>query len=137
MTSDPLLQRALSPLALATIAFAALIGASAVMLGAAASHGLEPPAARLAEIASHYGLAHAPVLMGAALILDRTRGWPRTLITLAIALFTAGLIGFCGGLAARVFDIMIWPLQWGGIALIAAWIALASAAIGALAARWR
>jgi uncharacterized membrane protein YgdD (TMEM256/DUF423 family) len=137
MANDPLLQRALSRIALATIAFAALTGAGAVMLGALAGHGLEETAARLARIASHYALVHAAVLIGVALIFDRTRGWARHLMTLAIILFATGIIGFCGGLVFLAFEINAWGPQLGGMALITAWITLAAAAICAFCTRQR
>jgi uncharacterized membrane protein YgdD (TMEM256/DUF423 family) len=119
----------LSPLALAAIVFGALAGAAGVALGAWAAHGLAEGVARLAETASRYALFHAAAMIAAALVLDRVgHGWPRRLTVLALVLFALGIMLFCGGLIGAAVGIATGTAPLGGMALIAAWVALAGAA---------
>ena len=129
----PLSRPPLSRPALAAIAFAALAGAAAVALGAAAAHVLAEAEARLAETASRYALFHALAMIAAALVTARIAApWPRRLAGLAIVAFGAGIMLFSGALAALAFGHVIpHSAPLGGMALIAGWLALAGAAIGA------
>jgi uncharacterized membrane protein YgdD (TMEM256/DUF423 family) len=126
----------LSRPALAAIVFAALAGAAAVALGAAAAHGVSPQQARLAETASFYALFHAPAMIVAALAMDRMGGtWARRLAGLAALAFALGILMFSGSIAALAFGINAHTAPFGGLALIGAWVVLAVAALVAFGAR--
>jgi uncharacterized membrane protein YgdD (TMEM256/DUF423 family) len=126
----------LSRPALAAIVFAALAGAAAVALGAAAAHGVSPQQARLAETASFYALFHAPAMIVAALAMDRLAGtWARRLAGLAALAFALGILMFSGSIAALAFGINAHTAPFGGLALIGAWVVLAVAALVAFGAR--
>jgi uncharacterized membrane protein YgdD (TMEM256/DUF423 family) len=126
----------LSRPALAAIVFAALAGAAAVALGAAAAHGLTEHEARLAETASFYTLFHAPAMIVAALAMDRMGGiWARRLAGLAALAFALGIVLFAGALAALAFGMNAHTAPIGGLALIGAWVVLAVAALAAFCAR--
>lgn len=123
-----------SPIALLAVLFAALAGAAGVVVAAWAAHGLGGTAP-LAQTASLYALVHAPAMIGAAMLLDRIAGtWPRRLVALALILFAAGIVLFSGGLVFAAIGIATGTAPFGGVALIAAWAALAAAALIALAA---
>jgi uncharacterized membrane protein YgdD (TMEM256/DUF423 family) len=134
----PLPARPLSRPALAAIVFAALAGAAAVALGAAAAHGVSPQQARLAETASFYALFHAPAMIVAALAMDRMGGtWARRLAGLAALAFALGIVLFAGALGMLAFGINTHTAPFGGLALIGAWAVLAVAALAAVCARRR
>ncbi len=129
---------ALSTLGALAAAFAALAGASAVALGAWASHGAADPAKGWLVTASTYQMVHAAALLGAALLRERllagsAAGWPRRLVGLALAGFALGIVLFCGGLTALAFG---WRVPAaapaGGLALMAAWLCLAAGALASL-----
>ena len=125
---------ALSPLGALAVAFAALAGASAVALGAWASHGAAEPAKGWLVTASTYQMVHAAALLGAALLRERVlAGWPRRLMGAALAGFALGILLFCGGLTALAFG---WRVPAaapaGGLALMAAWLCLAAGALAGL-----
>lgn len=126
-----------SPFALAALAFAGLAGAFAVALAAGAAHWLAEDAARIADIAARYALAHAAALLGAAALLDRLpEGAARKLGLLAVSLLIAGVTLFSGGLAAHAYDIPIAGIApVGGVLLIAGWIACPAAALAAVLRR--
>ncbi len=105
-------------------------------LGAAAAHLLAEPQAGLADTASRYALFHALAMIAAALLADRISApWPRRLAALALVAFGAGIVLFSGALAALAFGVVIRSAPLGGMALMAGWLALAGAAIGAALAR--
>lgn len=125
---------ALSTLGALAAVFAALAGASAVALGAWASHGAADPAKGWLITASTYQMVHAAALLGAALLRERfAAGWPRRLVGLALAGFALGIVLFCGGLTALAFG---WRVPAaapaGGLALMAAWLCLAAGALASL-----
>ena len=120
------------------IAFAALNGAVAVAVGAAAAHvaGEVPNARELLRTGSDYQLWHALALIATALIMTRASGWARRLAAAAAGAFALGVLLFSlslywaaalGGRAALA--------PFGGTSLILGWLALAGAGLGAAAAR--
>jgi uncharacterized membrane protein YgdD (TMEM256/DUF423 family) len=118
------------PLAIAArtwLALAALVGAAGVALAAAAAHaGMAN--APLAQLSSEFLLFHAPALVATAWLADRRGG---ALTHLAGAAFTCGLLLFSGTLALRAAGWQVGSglAPAGGVALIAAWLALAAAAL--------
>lgn len=109
--------------------FAALSGATAVLLGAFGAHGLQKSAAVIAEprllknweTAAHYQLMHAGALALAALVNA----------PLACYMFGAGTALFSGSLYVLVLSGKRWlgavtPI--GGVLLTAGWAALAAGA---------
>jgi len=110
----------------------ALAGGLAVLAGAfgahALRHRLEPGLLAVFETAVRYQLYHALALLAAAWLLDRT-GQPAA--RLAAWLFVAGIVVFSGSLYVLALSGLAWmgavtPL--GGLALIAGWVSLATAA---------
>lgn len=116
-------------------ALAGILGALAVALGAYGAHGLEdalsaaPDAAKRLgwwETAVQYHLAHALAVAFVAWLAARGRG-----ATAAGALFTAGIVMFSGTLYAMALGAPRWlgaVTPFGGLALIAGWIAVAASA---------
>jgi uncharacterized membrane protein YgdD (TMEM256/DUF423 family) len=109
----------------------ALLGGTAVGLGAFGAHGLKTrvPADLLAvfETAARYHLIHALAILAVAWASER---FPGACVTAAGWLFLAGIALFSGSLYALVLTGArglgaITPL--GGLALIAGWILLALA----------
>jgi len=107
---------------------AAVIGALAVGAGAFAAHGLKAVlSAEMLDVfktGAQYQLAHALALGLAALAGPKTR--------LACWLFLAGIVLFCGSLYLLALTGMrglgiVTP--FGGVGLIAGWLALAVAAM--------
>ena len=110
------------------IVVAAFLGATAVMLGAYASHGLSTWASSSQvsqiQIASQYQLFHAITLLAVVLINSL---FTHRLLSLSLWLFTVGTLCFSGSLYYLVFLgskllVLITPL--GGLLLICAWICL-------------
>jgi uncharacterized membrane protein YgdD (TMEM256/DUF423 family) len=109
----------------------ALLGGTAVGLGAFGAHGLKTrvPADLLAvfETAARYHLIHALAIVAVAWASER---FPGACVTAAGWLFLGGILLFSGSLYAMVLTGArglgaITPL--GGLALIAGWILLALA----------
>lgn len=99
------------------------VGASGVMLAAAASHGAD---ARLLGSASTMCLAHAPVLL--ALYLGDQRIRTANLAALVLAF---GTLLFCGDLLSRHFGhASLFPMAApaGGLAMIVGWLIIAAGA---------
>jgi uncharacterized membrane protein YgdD (TMEM256/DUF423 family) len=106
----------------------------ATALGAYASHGLEsvltPRALASLNVAVDYQFFHGLGLLAAAILADR---YPHSRwLKLAGALFIAGIVLFCGSLYATTLAGLaalgpVTPV--GGIAFMAAWLALAVAAL--------
>ena len=106
------------------ILIAGLMGLAGVALAAAASHGDDP---RLLGNASTMCLAHAPVLLALALGIDRLRT-----AKLAGLLVAFGTILFSADLVARHYTgNTLFPMSapFGGIAMMAGWLAIAFGAI--------
>jgi uncharacterized membrane protein YgdD (TMEM256/DUF423 family) len=108
------------------IVLAALLGLSAVALGAIAAHALNDPRAALAvERASLYQLIHAVVLLYAANL-------PGKLAAAARILLLIGILGFCGAIELKyLFSLpalgAVAPA--GGITLMLGWLMLAVSAL--------
>ena len=111
--------------------FAGLMGAGGVVLAAADAHAA--PGAGLAAAASML-LFHAAALVGGAAIYQQNVLWRPLLLAVLIA-WTLGAALFSGDVALRAFaGHRLFPMAapTGGIVLIAAWLGLAAAAVGAL-----
>lgn len=111
----------------------AVLAAAAVAAGAFGAHALS---ARLSperlvtwETAARYHMYHALALVLLGLVGAR---WPSPLLTAAGWLFVAGTLIFAGTVYALALGAPRWlgavtPL--GGMALIAAWLAMAAAVV--------
>jgi uncharacterized membrane protein YgdD (TMEM256/DUF423 family) len=116
---------------------AALSGAISVALGAMAAHGLrgrlEPAMLAAFQTGIEYQMYHSLALLGVALWcrqLDRAPAWSDPL-PIAGLLFIAGIVAFSGSLYALACGGPRWlgPVTpVGGLALIAGWLLLATAA---------
>jgi len=108
-----------------------LMGAGGVILAAADAHGM--PGAGLAG-AAYMLLLHAAALVGGAALYQQGVLWrPLTLVVLVAWIVGAAL--FSGDVALRAFaGHRLFPMAApsGGIILIAAWLGLAAAAVGAM-----
>lgn len=114
-----------------------VLGALAVMVGAFGAHGLKSWAATLSDggdrlawwdTATDYFFWSLPLLVGLSVVAPRA---PHRPVVVGVALTLAGLLLFCGSLYVMALTGVralgaITPL--GGVAFIAAWIALAVAA---------
>jgi uncharacterized membrane protein YgdD (TMEM256/DUF423 family) len=113
------------------IVLAGLMGAAGIMLSAAGAHlassaGLDGAGSML--------LFHAAAVLGGAALLQQGALW-RPLAVVALAGWILGAVLFSGDIAMRAFGgHRLFPMAApsGGIILIAAWLALAIAAVGAL-----
>lgn len=121
------------------LAWAGLLGATGVALGAFGAHALRPTLAAAGtagvwETAVHFQLLHAAALLGFAAWL-RAGGTPGTGgAAWAVRLWAAGTLLFSGSLYVLALGGPRWvgpvtPL--GGAALIAGWVAAALAALRA------
>jgi uncharacterized membrane protein YgdD (TMEM256/DUF423 family) len=113
------------------IVLAGLMGAGGIMLAAAGAH--VAPGAGLDSAATML-LFHAAAVLGGIALLQQGLLWrPLTLVVLAAWVLGAAL--FSGDVALRAFaGHRLFPMAApsGGMILIAAWLALAAAAIAAL-----
>ncbi|MEG3753667.1 DUF423 domain-containing protein [Psychromonas arctica] len=118
------------------IAVAALLGATAVMFGAYASHGLSawanPEQISQVKLAAQYQLFHALALFITAMLSSFLVS---RLLTLSLYCFTIGTLCFSGSLYYWVFFaskllVLITPL--GGLLLIVAWLSIALAMVFSL-----
>ena len=113
------------------IALAGLMGAGGIVLAAAGAH-LAPGSGL--DSAAYMLLFHAAaVLGGAALMQQGVLSRPLTLVVLAA--WVLGAVLFSGDIALRAFAghrLFPFAAPSGGFILIAAWLALAAAAVGAL-----
>lgn len=103
--------------------FSGFLGASGVVLAAAASHGGD---GRLLGAASTMCLAHAPVLLGLWLAGQRFKTAPFAALTLA-----AGTMLFAGDLLARHFGHgALFPMAApiGGMGMILGWLLIGAGA---------
>lgn len=113
----------------AVMILAGTLGASAVALGAWAAHGLEASHGRrvvdLVETAVRYQLIHAlAAVVAIGLSWQRKARWP----VIAAWLFVMGAVLFCGALHLLAFGGPRWlgaVAPFGGVTLIAGWLALA------------
>ena len=122
------------------ILLAALLGASAVAIGAYHAHGLEDRLSKKGTMASevrkkmdfcgtavNYQMMHALALLGVGILATRSCSF---MLHLAAVLLVAGILGFSGGLYCSVFEFA--KLHWaviplGGLLMILGWLALAVA----------
>lgn len=109
------------------VAFAALNGALAVLIGAFAAHGAGPQIKTLLTTGGHYQMVHAVLALVCALWPGRGR-----LVVLAGWLAAAGGLVFCLALSAIALLSLttmgaIAPI--GGVLMIAAWLLLMFAAL--------
>ena len=113
------------------IILAGLMGSGGITLAAAGAHATTGSGL---DGAGYMLLFHAAALLGGAALLQHGLLW-RPLILLALAGWVLGAALFSGDLALRAFaGHRLFPMAapTGGIILIAAWLALAAAAVAAL-----
>ncbi len=113
------------------IVLAGLMGASGIILAAAGAHAA--PGAGL-DSAAYMLLFHATAVLGGTALVQQGLLW-RPLLLVVLAAWVLGALLFSSDIAWRAFaGYRLFPLAapTGGIVLIAAWIGLAAAAIGAL-----
>lgn len=113
------------------IVLAGLMGAAGVILAAAGAHAAANAGL---DSAAYMLLLHAAALLGGAALSQQGLLWrPLLLVVLIAWVVGAGL--FSGDIALRAFAghrLFASAAPTGGIVLIAAWLALAAAAIAAL-----
>jgi uncharacterized membrane protein YgdD (TMEM256/DUF423 family) len=113
------------------IVLAGLMGAGGVIFAAAGAH--VTPGAGL-DSAAYMLLFHAVAVLGGTALLEQGQLWrPLALFALAGLVFGGAL--FSGDVALRAFAghrLFAMAAPTGGTILIAAWLALAAAAIAAL-----
>ena len=113
------------------ILLAGLMGAGGVVLAAAGAHAA--PNAGL-DGAAYMLLFHAAAVMGGAALVQQGLLW-RPLALAALIGWVAGAALFSGDIAMRAFAghrLFAFAAPTGGAILIAAWLALTGAAVGAL-----
>ena len=113
------------------ILIAGLMGAGGIVLAAAAAHAA--PNAGL-DSAAYMLLFHAAALLGGAAIMQQGVLWRPLLLAVLIA-WVVGAALFSGDIALRAFAghrLFAFAAPAGGIILIAAWLGVAVAAVGAL-----
>jgi uncharacterized membrane protein YgdD (TMEM256/DUF423 family) len=124
------------------LAAAGLLGAWGVGAAAWAAHAAaDPRAGSLVETASRILLVHAATLVALAALSGRDLArWPGLGVAMAAILMGAGAAVFAGALHASVLDGPRWlaaTAPWGGMALIAGWLILATSALAVLLGRRR
>ncbi len=113
------------------IVLAGLMGASGIVLAAAGAH--MTPGAGL-DGAAYMLLFHAAAVLGGAALLQQGVLW-RPFALIVLAAWVVGALLFSGDIALRAFTghrLFAMAAPSGGTILIAAWLALAAAAIAAL-----
>ncbi|MCU1718442.1 DUF423 domain-containing protein [Pseudomonas sp. 5P_3.1_Bac2] len=112
---------------------AALAGFTGVALGAFGAHGLKgqisPEYLAIFQTATQYQLLHALALLGVSLLAAQR---PRRLLIGAGALFSLGIVLFCGSLYGLTLTGtrslgMVTPV--GGLCLMLGWLSLALCAL--------
>ncbi|MEL0657853.1 DUF423 domain-containing protein [Psychromonas arctica] len=113
------------------IAIAALLGATAVMFGAYASHGLSTWASTAqvsqVQVAAQYQLFHAIALIVISLLSSM---FTSRLLIISLYCFTLGTVCFSGSLYYLVFlgsKLLVLVTPLGGLLLILAWLFVAIA----------
>jgi uncharacterized membrane protein YgdD (TMEM256/DUF423 family) len=111
------------------IVLAGLSGATAVVVGAVAAHGVGAVSAQRLDIAARYQMWHALALLAVAwLTTTGARRWAHA----AGALFLAGIVLFCGSLELSVVtgsNGVTVAAPVGGTAFILGWLALVVAGL--------
>lgn len=113
------------------IVIAGLMGASGITLAAAGAHAA--PQAGL-DSAGYMLLFHAAAVLGGAALAQQGLVW-RPLAVAALIAWVAGAALFSGDIAMRAFAghrLFVMAAPAGGVVLIAAWLAIAAAAVGTL-----
>ncbi len=113
------------------IALAGLMGASGIVLAAAGAH--VAPGSRL-DSAAYMLLFHAASVLGGAALVQQGVLW-RPLAIVVLAAWVLGAVLFSGDIALRAFTghrLFPFAAPSGGCILIAAWLALAAAAVAAV-----
>ncbi len=113
------------------IALAGMMGAGGIILAAAGAHAA--PNAGL-ESAAYMLLFHAAALLGGAALVHQGLLW-RPLMLVVLIAWIAGALLFSGDIALRAYAghrLFAFAAPTGGIILIAAWLALAAAAVASL-----
>jgi uncharacterized membrane protein YgdD (TMEM256/DUF423 family) len=114
------------------VLLAGLMGAGGILLAAAGAHA--SAGAGIDASAGHMLLFHAASVLAGTALLQQGLVW-RPLMLVALAGWVIGAALFSGDLALRAFAghrLFAMAAPSGGIILIAAWLALAAAAVGAL-----
>jgi uncharacterized membrane protein YgdD (TMEM256/DUF423 family) len=113
------------------IGLAGLMGAGGVILAAAGAHAA--PNAGL-ESAAYMLLFHGAALLGGVALVQQGLLW-RPFMLVVLTAWIVGALLFSGDIALRAFAghrLFAFAAPTGGIVLIAAWLALAAAAIASL-----
>jgi uncharacterized membrane protein YgdD (TMEM256/DUF423 family) len=113
------------------VVFAGIMGASGIALAAAGAH--VAPGTGL-DSAANMLLFHAAAVLGGVALLAQGALW-RPLAIVVIVAWVLGAALFSGDIAMRAFTAhRLFPMAapTGGIILIAAWLALVVAAMGAM-----
>ena len=113
------------------IALAGLMGASGIVLAAAGAH--VAPGSGL-DSAAYMLLFHAASVLGGAALVQQGVLW-RPLAIVVLAAWVLGAVLFSGDIALRAFTghrLFPFAAPSGGFILIAAWLALAAAAVAAV-----
>ena len=113
------------------IVLAGLMGGSGVILAAAGAHAA--PGTGL-DSAAYILLFHAVAVLGGIALVQQSVLW-RPMMVFVLAAWVLGAVLFSGDVALRALaGSRLFPMAapTGGIILIAAWIGIAAAAIGAL-----
>lgn len=113
------------------IVLSGLMGASGIILAAAGAHAVTNAGL---EGAAYMLLFHAAALLGGAALVQQGLMW-RPLMLAALIGWVVGAALFSGDIALRAFvghRLFVMAAPAGGVILIAAWLALAVAAIAAL-----
>jgi uncharacterized membrane protein YgdD (TMEM256/DUF423 family) len=113
------------------IALAGLMGASGIVLAAAGAH--VAPGSGL-DSAAYMLLFHAASVLGGAALMQQGVLW-RPLAIVVLAAWVLGAVLFSGDIALRAFTghrLFPFAAPSGGFILIAAWLALAAAAVAAV-----
>src|SRR5580700_8308232 len=107
------------------------MGAGGIMLAAAGAHAASGAGL---DSAAYMLLFHAVAVIGVAALIAQGALW-RPLALAALIAWIVGALLFSGDLALRAFAghrLFVMAAPSGGIILIAAWLALAAAAVAAL-----
>lgn len=112
------------------IVLAGLLGAAGIMLAAAGAHAATHAGL---DSAAYLLLFHAAALLGGAALMQQGLLWRPLMVAVLIA-WVVGAALFSGDIALRAFAghrLFAMAAPTGGVILIAAWLALAAAAIAA------
>ena len=113
------------------VLLAGLMGASGVILAAAGAHAAPNTGV---ESAAYMLLFHAAAVLGGAALTQQALFW-RPVMLVVLGAWIVGAALFSGDIALRVFAghrLFAMAAPTGGTILIAAWLALAGAAVCAL-----